>query len=197
MSTDDALTAATARAIKTAHEPDTDIYRPEWSDNWLVFLLCREFASVDSATPFGTKYLEPYVLAYWNACKDTDVPSDWEECWEQFLDIWDHQKMMMPTGNPLPIAIARAKRAKDQKQWADLGGPELRLLARICWELAKMHLDGVFFLSQKDAAIALGVTQPRAGRMFHRLVREGIIYEKDRAPQGTIKAIRYKFFKVA
>lgn len=48
-------------------------------------------------------------------------------------------------------------------------------------------------IPQRDAAKALGITQPAAGKLFHLLVRNGVLIEADKPPKGTMKAQRYQF----
>ena len=190
MDLDERLQDATRRAIDASKAIDRARW-PAWADNVAIFTLARYLASVDRADEIDADNLEPYVRSFWSALHD---PADWEEARAQFQDIWDHTKAILPVcAEVVRVATERANRAKDRANWSDLPGPKLRRLARICWELAQMHTDGMFFLSQHTAAAILGIDQRTAGRMFHQLCRESVIIESDRPPKGCQKAIRYRF----
>jgi len=192
MTIDEQLQEATRNAIKATKSLNRSQW-PTWADNIPIFTLCRYLGTVvDGETDADD--LEPYVMAFWSA---THQPPEWEAALGQFQDLWDHSKARMPAGADIVrIAVDRARRTKDHPEWANLSGPRLRCLARICWELASMHANGRFFLSQQQAAKLLDIDRKTAGRMFHQLCREGILIEADRPPKGTIKAIRYRFCRI-
>lgn len=184
------LTQATRQAIDAVARIDRAKW-PKWADNVPVFTLCRHLAAVVDPCAVVADVLEPYVLAFWSAVHD---PAEWDEAWEQFCDIWDHSKAKIPpAADIVQVAIDRARHASDRPEWATKGTPRMRHLARICWELGAMSPDGVFYLSQKQAAGILAIDQRTAGRLFHMLARECVIVETDRPPKGTLKAVRYRF----
>jgi hypothetical protein len=186
MDRDDQLRQATQDAIAALPRINRSLW-PEWSDNVAIFTLCRHLATVNHDC--DADELEPYVLAFWGA---THEPTDWDEAWEQFLDLWDHTKVRIPLGNLADHASARAKHTQDP-EWAYDYRPPLRFLIRTCIELARMlQNNDTFSLSQHDAARILGCSQQTAGRMLHRLCRDGVLMVKDRPPKGTLKAIKYK-----
>ncbi len=189
MSATNPFQVATEQAIEAVRKLDRQDW-PKWADNVVIFTLCRYLATIDYERDADD--LQPYVLAFWNATKD---PADWDEAWEQFLDIWDHGKARIPIGNLADIAAVWARNKLDPK-WAYHYRPAMRFLIRICIELARMRQEhGVFSLSQIDAARLLGCTQQTAGRMLHHLCRDSVLIIKDRPPQGTIKAIKYKLIR--
>lgn len=185
----DRLADATQEAIEAARQIDRTKW-PPWADNVAIFTLARYLAAVDPT--IDADDLQPYVLGFWNATKD---PKDWEEAWEQFLDIWDHRKARVPAGNLANVAADRAQHTQDQ-QWAHHYRPAMRYLVRICIELARMRQDRcVFSLSQIDAGRILNCDRRTAGRMLHRLCRDGILIVRDRPPKGCLKAIRYRLMR--
>lgn len=186
MDLDARLQEATRRAIEAAKAINRKDW-PDWSDNVAIFTLARHLAAVDADSDAND--FEPYVLAFWDATKQ---PDDWGEAWEQWLDVWDHGKARLPVGNLAIIAGDRA-RNKPDLDWAQQYRPPVRFLIRVCIELAHMRHDhGAFKLSQIDASKILGCTQQTAGRMIHRLCRDGVLIIKNKPPQGTIKAITYR-----
>lgn len=189
MGIDARLRQATQNAIE-ASQRINPAHWPEWADNVAIFTLARHLAAVDSSSE--AEVFEPYVLAFWSATKE---PADWDEAWEQFLDVWDHDKARIPVGNLAHIAAARA-RDKPDMEWAAGYRPKLRLLVRVCIEIARMRRDkGRFKLSQTDAGEIIGCTQPQAGRMIHRLCRDGVLCVVNKPKQGALKAIKYRILK--
>jgi hypothetical protein len=189
MDLDARLQEATRQAIEAAGKIDKAKWADgaDWADNPAIFTLARHLEAI--AHDLDADDLEPYVLAFWSATKD---PADWDEALEQFLDVWDHHKARLPVGNLATIAGERA-RNKPDLGWARDYRPPIRFLIRICVELARMRRDyGHFKLSQRDAAKIIGCTQPNAGRMLHRLCRDGVLLVKDKPPQGCEKAIKYR-----
>lgn len=189
MDLDARLQEATRKAIEATKAIDRSKW-PDWADNVAIFTLARHLATVDYE--IDADKLEPYALAFWSA---THEPADWEEAWEQFLDVWDHQKARLPVGNLAIIAGERA-RHKPDPDWARCYRPQMRHLIRVCIELARMRRDrGCFKLSQIDAAKIVGCTQQTAGRMLHRLCRDGVLIIKHKPPQGAIRAITYRLIR--
>lgn len=189
MDLDAQLEKATQKAIEAAKRLNHSQW-PQWADNVPIFTLCRHLAEVTE--DLDADDLQPYLLAFWNA---TQEPPDQDEAWEQFADLWDHKKARLPTGNLALIAARRAQTTQDP-DWAKHYRPALRFLVRVCIELARMRQDfNIFYLSQPDAAKILNCTQQTAGRMLHILCRDLVLMIKDKPPQGTRKAIKYKLMK--
>ena len=189
MDLDARLQDATRKAIEVAKAIDRSKW-PDWADNVAIFTLARHLATVDADSDADD--FESYVLAFWDATKQ---PADWDEAWEQFLDIWDHGKARLPVGNLAIIAGDRARNKLDL-DWAKHYRPPVRFLTRVCVELACMRRDrGCFKLSQIDAAKIVGCTQQTAGRMLHRLCRDGVLIIKHKPPQGAIRAITYRLIR--
>jgi hypothetical protein len=104
---------------------------------------------------------------------NTEKPRD--EIVDHFIDGWERFD-----ANLLGLGSVRAEAdlAADDPRMCEAfpnAGEKLRLLARMCVVLQRRHHQRPFFLSQREAALVLGVEQPTVGVWLRKIVKVGAL----------------------
>jgi hypothetical protein len=192
MDIDQALQTATKRAIADSLSRQ-NLY--EDGHNKLMFRLCQYLLAVPGARELISDELEPYALAFFNACRE-HAGAAWSEQWaiSEFFDLWDHGKVKHPKGFAIMESIEKARSLPTPPELEHYTDQRLLLLAKFCRVLAEnRRQNGRFFLSHRDAAKVIGMSVWCAGVAIHRLCRDGIIREVKPADRAHRKAPEYKY----
>jgi hypothetical protein len=133
---------------------------------------------------------------WWNQAKTKLPPgTDREECSFLFMDAYDKAKT--PLGaNVIQNALTRVALSPPPPEADRYESPKLKTLVHLCYELQKLAGGSPFFLSVRDAARAVSLSEKslNAATAFMRgLQRDGIIEIVEPGKPGGRRATRYRY----
>jgi hypothetical protein len=163
--------------------------------HWQLVKLARRLKQIPELQDRDGEDLEPIVRHWFAVSLDNIRTKDWAVSWSEWLQIWCWATPELCARSAVQDAVELAE-GKPMPQIA-LKYPSrtLRTLVAICKAFHDLHADqgGVWYLSCRDAAAALGIDKKVANYWLNLLVKDGILEKVGEHKKGSLKAQRYRY----